>query len=155
MEEKKVRKYYRLLVKRTPPYSTVNASYFLEHDLYAYSKDGAFSSFSRYHKNGYGRHTIITAREISKDEFRGQHKTADPELMSMEKAIERAKETGVWNPGQHREAVIKYKTTDGRTNGTMLPLNADAMEEGLKALWQERHRGLNADPDSIILLHVW
>lgn len=155
MEEKKVRKYYRLLVKRTPPYSTVNESYYLEHDLYAFSREGVFRTFHQYHKNSYGSHTVMAVREISKEEFRGQHKTADPELLSMEKAIERAKETGEWNPQRYREAVVEYKRNDRLTVDTVLPLHTDAMEEELKALWQERYKELDTDPDSIILLRVW
>ena len=153
--EKKKRKYYRLLVKRTPPYSRVNSSYYYEHDIYAYSESGAFRTFSKYHEHGYGSHTIIRVREISREQFRGQHKTADPEMMSASRAIEVAKLANDWSPQVRRSVLIEYKNRDGRTEETGFTLHTNVMEEELEALWQNRCGELNADPDSILHLAAW
>ena len=72
MSERK-RKYYRIKVKRIPPYSAVNGSYYLEEDVYAYSKEGAVRSVEKYHSKGYGSHIPVEVKEITKDEFRGHH----------------------------------------------------------------------------------
>ena len=72
MTERK-RKYYRVKVHRYPPYSAINGSYYYEEDVYAYSKEGALKSVERYHRKGYGRNIPIEAREITKEEFRGNH----------------------------------------------------------------------------------
>lgn len=149
------RKHYRLLVKRTPPYSRVNSSYYYEHDIYAYSESGAFRTFSKYHEHGYGSHTIIRVREISREQFRGQHKTADPEMMSASRAIEVAKLANDWGPQVRRSVLIEYRNRDGRTEETRFVLHTDVMEEELKAIWQNRCRELNADPDSILRLVAW
>lgn len=70
---KRIRKYYRVKVHRIPPYSVVNGSYYYEEDVYAYSKEGAERSVDRYHKNGYGSCIPVEVKEISKEEFRGNH----------------------------------------------------------------------------------
>lgn len=75
MDNKKTRKYYRIVVHRYPPYSFVNGSYYMEEDVYAYSEDGALNSFERYHSKGYGNNYAESIREITKEEFRGQHIT--------------------------------------------------------------------------------
>ena len=69
------RKYYRAIIHRIPPYASVNSSYDYEEDVYAFSEDGAIKSIEKYHSKGYGSHIIREIREITKEEFRGQHKS--------------------------------------------------------------------------------
>lgn len=155
MKEKRKRTYYRLLVKRTPPHSWVNSSYYQEHDLYAFTESGARDTFYRYHKGGYGSYTVVNIREISKDEFRGQHRTADPELMSAGRAIDVAKKAGEWDPQVHSSVLVEYRNRSDRTGEARFQLHTDVTEEELKALWQSRHEELDADQDSIIRLAAW
>ena len=72
--EKKTRKYYRVTVHRTPPYSSVNGSYDYEEDVYAYSEEGAIKSVEKYHSKGYGSNVPVEVIEITKEEFKGHHK---------------------------------------------------------------------------------
>lgn len=74
MEGRK-RKYYRVKVHRIPPYSAVNGSYDYEEDVFAYSKEGAIKSVERYHSKGYGSNIPIEVIEITKEEFKGNHKS--------------------------------------------------------------------------------
>ena len=67
------RKYYRVTVRRIPPYSTINKPYSYEEDVYAYSTEGALNTVEKYHSKGFGSHIPMNAKEISKDEFRGHH----------------------------------------------------------------------------------
>jgi hypothetical protein len=73
MVERK-RKYYRAIVHRVPPYAAVNGSYDYEEDVYAFSKDGAIKSIEKYHSKGYGSDYVKEIREITKEEFKGNHK---------------------------------------------------------------------------------
>ena len=70
------RHYYRATVHRIPPHRWVNHPYNYEEDVYAFSEHGAKMLIEAYHKNSVGSHMVTAIREISKDEFRGHHKTA-------------------------------------------------------------------------------
>lgn len=71
----KKRKYYRISAIRIPPHSWVNKSYPMEEDLFAYSEAGAINTFYNFHRNGYGNYMVEGVKEITKEEFRGHHKT--------------------------------------------------------------------------------
>ena len=73
MAERK-RKYYRAIVHRITPYAVINGSYDYEEDVYAFSKDGAIKSIEKYHSKGYDSHYVKEIKEITKEEFRGNHK---------------------------------------------------------------------------------
>lgn len=76
MNEKKVRKYYRVLVRRIPPYAFVNGTYDYWEDVYAYSEEGAINCIARRYRKVYGHNIPLKAYEISKEEFKGHHKTS-------------------------------------------------------------------------------
>lgn len=73
--EKKTRKYYRVTIKRIPPYAPINRSYYFEEDVWAYSKKGAENKIYRHCKNCYGHHVPKKVIEITKEEFRGDKAT--------------------------------------------------------------------------------
>ena len=68
------RHYYRIKVHRFPPYSSINGSYYYEEDVYAYSKEGAYNTFCKRNERRYGRNIPEEIIEITKEEFRGNHK---------------------------------------------------------------------------------
>ena len=75
--EKRIRKYYRVNVLRTPPYSLINGTYQYEEDVWAYSEEGAKNKITRQHKNCCGRHIPRKVIEISKEDFRGDKVVKD------------------------------------------------------------------------------
>lgn len=70
---KQPRKYYKIIATRYPPYCPLNSPYDCVEHVYAFSRDGAISTFIKYHKNGYGHYTIKSCEEIAKSEFKGHH----------------------------------------------------------------------------------
>lgn len=69
--EKKTRKYYRVKIRRIPPYCPINESYYYYEDVWAYSEEGARNKLYKEHKKSCGSHIPCEAIEISKEEFRG------------------------------------------------------------------------------------
>ena len=71
MEEKRIRKYFRVLIRRVPPYYPVNVDYHFEEDVWAFSEDGAVNKIEKQYKNCYGKHIPEKVTEIEKSNFRG------------------------------------------------------------------------------------
>ena len=71
--EKKVRKYYKIIATRFPPYYPINDSYDMYEYVYGYSEESARNAFIRYHRNGFGHYVIKSCEEIPKSEFKGHH----------------------------------------------------------------------------------
>ena len=72
--EKKTRKYYRVTIKRVPPYYPINNCYEYEEDVFAFSKEGALNKIKEEYSKRYGKHIPKEINEITKDDFRGDKK---------------------------------------------------------------------------------
>ena len=73
--EKKTRKYYRVTIRRIPPYYPVNGDYYYEEDVWAYSEEGATKKIYKQYKGCFGDHTVTKIVEVTKEEFRGDKVT--------------------------------------------------------------------------------
>ena len=149
------RKYYRLFVKRFPPYSGINKPYLKEEDVYAYSPQGARNTFLKYHSKGYGDYIIKGLREITKEEFCGHHNSGRTECGTIERAIHRAKEYKCW-PAGPSSVTVEFRTRNGYTEDVDMDLHGPDTEAELKQLWESTCESLNADVDSVMfVLMTW
>ena len=72
--EKRTRKYYRVKVRRIPPYYPINEDYYFEEDVWAYSEEGAANKIIKQYKGCYGSHIPVEITEVLKEDFRGDKK---------------------------------------------------------------------------------
>ena len=140
-------KYYRIFAKRFPPRNAHMKPYLLEEDVKAYSKQGARNVFLKYHSMGYGDHVVKGLREITEEEFCGNHEVVK-EGVSIDRAIAAAKEYGCWRPGP-ASVTVHFDDRNGHADSTVLELQGPDTETELIKMWESIHEEKGADIASV------
>ena len=139
------KKYFRLLVRRDQQFGK---PYFYEHDVEAGSAESARNALRKYCGKSYGRESVWGFREISKEESNGHTGYVPEKQVSLDRAVELAKEYGCWHA---RPGTVVVEFIDHRSYRESVELNLTGpdMETELKEVWKSLHEDLSVDADSV------
>lgn len=146
------KRYYRLTVKKIPPYfAGVGKAYYFDEDISASSAKEAAEIFSKQKK---GTFVIKHVREISESDFRGQNVSGRASVMSVTEAVKSAKKKNRWHPGP-TSVWVEFINGNGLADDVKLDVTGKDTEAAVFALWGSLCRERGMDPDSVISIETW